>query len=124
MMKNEYYSFYLIWFSNDRLKFGITRNPKQRFNSYLCECRRNDIEAISSIFSSPVFSKETGLHMERTFRKLFKDDLINGQRESISLKGNEGLFSALIPQMKSFYKLFIDEYSSENEECFYRMGTA
>lgn len=76
------YSFwnYVVWFANDRVKVGVTGDPRKRVSYYLQEAARHDL---SYLWFTAIggLSKPEALFIERTIIRTLDAPRIAGHRE-------------------------------------------
>ncbi len=115
LMMNKY-RFYVAYFSNNRIKFGITTDIDKRMKYYVSEARRNDIQFVTWFASSQCFEKEVALAMERVFRFFNSDNMIPKQRESI--RGDVDFFGKTISNAEELFRIASSEYCGWDNECY------
>lgn len=115
--EKDYYV-YLIRFSNDRIKVGITSDLDKRFSYYKQEARRHDLRIDQNESYLILAGKKAALEIESIICKEYKKISINKHREWF--KGDYLMFifvTCRIQQISSYESaLFFDFYGKTFDE--------
>ena len=87
------YRIYAVYFSDNRVKIGITSDADQRMRYYSQECRRNRVSWFGW-WASAEFSKQSALLAERTICRAYSDLAMLGHREWFD--GDSNLYTSVI----------------------------
>lgn len=110
-------SVYVIFFSNNRIKVGITKNFKKRMSAYSQEVKRNGIEFASSFGCIPFINHQHALRLERHICSELSASRINKQREWFS--GDAGMFKCVLDVIQDA-RLMLSSPDEDKEEIEWR----
>lgn len=102
---------YVVFFSDERLKVGITSDLKKRMRCYRSEAQRNKIDNVFWWAGAAYENKETALSAERLMCKTYSEFSIPGHREWFH--GGKKGFVALMSTAEKVRALL----GSENEDA-------
>lgn len=119
-MSLDLHRLYVVRFTDDRVKIGISANVKKRMSYYAQEARRNDVDGIVWWASSAFTSKEGALLAERVMCRAYKEHAIAGHREWI--RANCDGFKNVIESGEELRSALGDEVGSGSYG--YRFGLA
>lgn len=108
---------YAIFFSNNRIKVGITKNFKKRMSAYSQEVKRNGIEFASAFGCVPFVNHQHALRLERHICSELSVSRINKQREWFS--GDSGMFKNVIDVIQDA-RLMLSCPDEDKEEIEWR----
>lgn len=86
------YRIYAVYFSDKRIKIGISADAERRMRYYVQESRRNRVQDMTW-WASKEFSKYSALLAERTVCRAYADKAISGHRERF--EGGLDLFEGI-----------------------------
>lgn len=119
-MGQEMHRLYVVRFTDDRVKIGISANVKKRMSYYMQEARRNDVDGIVWWASTAFDRKESALLAERALCQAFKPHVIAGHREWF--RADSAGFKAVIESTEELRAAMGDEVG---EAIYgYRFGLA
>lgn len=119
-MKDELYRLYVVRFTDDRVKIGISADVKKRMSYYAQEARRNDVDGIVWWASTAFAGKDSALLAERVLCRAFKPHAIRGHREW--LRANTDGFAAVIDSVETLRVAMGNEIGEATYG--YRLGLA
>ena len=108
---------YVVLFSDDRLKVGITSDLKKRMRCYRSEAQRNQINNVFWWAGAAYENKETALAAERLMCKTYAEFSIRGHREWFH--GGSNGFTALMQTADQIRALLGGESDYEKEALPY-----
>jgi len=111
---------YVVFFSDERLKVGITSDLKKRMRCYRSEAQRNQIDQVFWWAGAAYENKETALAAERLMCKTYAEFSIRGHREWFY--GSSKGFSALLDTAGQIRSLIGGE-SDKDKEFLPYMGS-
>lgn len=108
---------YVVHFSDDRIKVGITSDVTRRMSCYRQEAARHDINAVVWWASAPFATKDAALLAERILCRTYSDFRLPRHREWI--RGNPQGFAGVIKTAEKLRELIGDESEEEKIDLPY-----